>query len=194
MHTLLEYIKKDRLADALVEKLCLRFDAGDNGGDRSQSRNLAFCLAQVCCMNPAAGDLRTRRFLPLSLLPQGFRSVACSLCAAHMQMRHSGFVLRRLYACERGQARRKVERCIPPPLQLSISEKGFKKMVELHKHYKEQLLDPDVLASFQVCCGGKSIGALPCFVLTQRVTGKSLLKLGLDDVCGPLTGVNITSA
>ena len=36
--------------------------------------------------------------------------------------------------------------------QLSISEKGFKKMVELHKHYKEQLLDPDVLAFFQVCC------------------------------------------
>ena len=26
-------------------------------------------------------------------------------------------------------------------------------MVELHKHYKEQLSDPDVLASFQVCNG-----------------------------------------
>ena len=36
-----------------------------------------------------------------------------------------------------------------PAAQLSISEKGLKKMVELHKHYKEQLLDPDVLASFQ---------------------------------------------
>ena len=46
MHTLLEYIKKDRLADALVEKLCLRFDAGGDDGP-SQSRNLAFCLAQV---------------------------------------------------------------------------------------------------------------------------------------------------
>lgn len=48
-----------------------------------------------------------------------------------------------------------------PPLQLSISEKGFKKMVELHKHYKEQLLDPDVQASFQVCSGGPSFVASP---------------------------------
>lgn len=35
--------------------------------------------------------------------------------------------------------------------QLSISEKGFMKLVELHKHYKAALLDPDVLTSFQVC-------------------------------------------
>ena len=35
-------------------------------------------------------------------------------------------------------------------LQLSISEKGFKKMVELFKHYKDTLHDPAVLACFQV--------------------------------------------
>ena len=52
MHTLLEYIKKDRLADALVEKLCLRFDA--SGEDQSQSRNLAFCLAQASCCHTGA--------------------------------------------------------------------------------------------------------------------------------------------
>ena len=51
MHTLLDYIKKDRLADALVEKLCLRFDAG--GEDQSQSRNLAFCLVQVFTLHPS---------------------------------------------------------------------------------------------------------------------------------------------
>lgn len=45
MHALLEYIKKDRFADPLVEKLCLRFDACDN--DPRQWRNLAFCLAQA---------------------------------------------------------------------------------------------------------------------------------------------------
>ena len=53
MHTLLEYIKKDRLADALVEKLCLRFDACDND-DLRQPRNLAFCLAQVPSGHPLA--------------------------------------------------------------------------------------------------------------------------------------------
>ena len=37
-------------------------------------------------------------------------------------------------------------------VQLSVSEKGFKKLVELHKHYKAALLDPDVLTSFQVRC------------------------------------------
>ena len=45
MHALLEYIKKDRFADPLVEKLCLRFDACDD--DPRQWRNLAFCLAQA---------------------------------------------------------------------------------------------------------------------------------------------------
>ena len=44
MHALLEYIKKDRHADPLVEKLALRFAATE---DPRQWRNLAFCLAQV---------------------------------------------------------------------------------------------------------------------------------------------------
>ena len=44
MHDLLVYIKKDRHADPLVEKLCLRFDVGE---PPRQWRNLAFCLAQV---------------------------------------------------------------------------------------------------------------------------------------------------
>ena len=34
-------------------------------------------------------------------------------------------------------------------LQLSISEKGFKKMVELFKHYRDTLHDPSVFAYFQ---------------------------------------------
>ena len=34
-------------------------------------------------------------------------------------------------------------------LQLSISEKGFKRMVELFKHYKDTLHDPTVFEYFQ---------------------------------------------
>ncbi len=121
MHTLLDYIKKDRLADALVEKLCLRFDAG--GEDKSQSRNLAFCLAQV------------------SLLPP---SAPCKPCCITRGIQLIIGLSMRLWQLSCGAD------CCVSPLQLSISEKGFKKMVELHKHYKDQLLDPDVLASFQV--------------------------------------------
>jgi hypothetical protein len=56
MHALLEYIKKDRFADPLVEKLCLRFDACDD--DPRQWRNLAFCLAQA--RNPLLTNGRRR--------------------------------------------------------------------------------------------------------------------------------------
>ncbi len=45
MSQLLAYIKKDRLTDSLVEKLCARF-AGTR--DTRQWRNIAFCLTQVC--------------------------------------------------------------------------------------------------------------------------------------------------
>jgi hypothetical protein len=39
---------------------------------------------------------------------------------------------------------------MPLHVQLSISEKGFKKMVELFKCYQDTLRDEEVMACFQV--------------------------------------------
>jgi hypothetical protein len=44
--------------------------------------------------------------------------------------------------------------------QLSIGEKGFRKMADLFRCYKDSLADPDILAFFQVTPHHSSIAAL----------------------------------
>ena len=68
MRTLLAYIGKDRQADALADKLLLRFD-----GPTPLSRNLAFCLGQVCPTSSPFYALAV--FLPVNGL--GFENSIC---------------------------------------------------------------------------------------------------------------------
>ena len=48
MRHLLQYIGKEKHADSLVDKLCVRFEGTQ---ELQQWRNLAFCISQVCLLS-----------------------------------------------------------------------------------------------------------------------------------------------
>ena len=91
MHALLEYIKKDRFADPLVEKLCLRFDACED--DPRQWRNLAFCLAQVRPARTSRQRPTLQRCLPQLPETQRCRPVYLPADCELIPMQHRGVYL-----------------------------------------------------------------------------------------------------